>query len=630
MNRRTSSRAWGSLAGLFALLPLLINAQILAAQSPRVSGVVSTSGTSVANASVTFIDAADSTVRFDTLTDEFGGYLLSLSTGVESDAASPAAFRLEQNYPNPFSSSTAISWFLERPDEALLIIYDLVGREVRRFTHGPQPSGVHRLLWDGRDERGEQLPRGVYFCRLQSSNRIMTRKMLYLPGQNLENNSGLAIPLHPARTAAGPGLENVRLSDSWIVRITNTANTIPRIVPAEFSGITVEGITVRNFYVDRHQPALTAVVQFDQPRQIIRGFGAANIVGWRPDMTAGQIATAFGTGDGQLGFSILRLRVPPDSTAFKAQVATARAAHQRGAILIASPWTPPARMKTNNSLIGGRLRLDCYDDFARHLASFVNYMAAQGAPLYAISVQNEPDVNVTYESCDYNGEEMRKFMRENAPAITTRVMAPEGCNFNRSLSDPILNDPVATANLGMICGHLYGGGLEPYPLAREKGVEVWMTEHLVLDTDWASALATGKEIHDCMAAEMNAYVWWYIIRYYGPIDENGTVTRRGWVMSHFSRFIRPGCRRIEVTENPQPGVHLSAYTEGTNLVIVALNTGARAAEQPFALSGSSVTALTPFVTTAEKNCIAGEAISVSDGRFTLTLEPSSITTVVSR
>lgn len=625
---RSRPPGWFSWAQPF--LWVLMTAYGAHSQSFQVSGVVSTAGASVAYASVTFTDAADTSIRFATVTDEFGSYLLIFSTGLEANSATPTAFTLEQNYPNPFSSSTSLFYTLARPGTALLTIYDVLGREVRRYTPGPQATGLHSLVWDGRNDRGETLPPGAYFCRLHCGDQTVTRKMLFLPGRSLQANSGPTIAIALAHQSTGLRSKSRVLSGSYNIRIGNTDRTSPRIVPTEFSGVVLAVNTVKNFYVAKSVPVQNAIVQLNSPRQTIRGFGAANIVGWRRDMTAKEITAAFNSGDGQLGFTILRLRVPSDSNAFSEQVTTAKAASRLGALIIASPWSPPAWMKTNKGLIGGRLRQECYDDFARYLNSFVEYMAGQGAPLYAISVQNEPDVTVNYESCDYDSEAMLMFMRENASSIGTRVMAPEGFNLNHSLSDPILNDPVAAANLGMICGHIYGGGLGEYPLAREKGKEVWMTEHLVLETDWANVLATGKEIHDCMVAGMSAYVWWYLVRYYGPIDENGTVTKRGYVMSHFARFVRPGFRRIEVTENPQPAVHLSAYQEGAHVVIIALNMGTTTAEHPISLSGGAVPAFSPYVTTASKDCVEGSAISAGSGQFTVQLEPSSITTLVGK
>ena len=389
--------------------------------------------------------------------------------------------------------------------------------------------------------------------------------------------------------------------------------------------------------------AQEAIIYLDSTQQVIRGFGAANILPWRPDMTATEIVKAFGTEDGQIGFSILRLRIPPDTYGFAANVATAQAAHAMGATIIASPWSPPDSMKTNGSPVGGRLLESSYDDFAAHLKSFVDYMADNGVPIHAVSVQNEPDVSVTYESCDYNAAEMLKFMQENAPSVGTGVFAPESYHFDHSLSDPILNDSTATANTAFIGGHIYGGGLVPYPLAESKGKEIWMTEHLSGQDDytnnWSWSLAVAKEINACMNAGMSAYIWWYIVRYYGPISDGehtaygrkGTVTKKGYVMSQFARFIRPGFVRVAATYNPQAQVYVTAYKSDSDIVIVAVNESSASVSQTFSLPDLADvdTAFTPYVTSETKNCIQESDINMSGGSLTALLDSRSITTFVS-
>lgn len=370
-------------------------------------------------------------------------------------------------------------------------------------------------------------------------------------------------------------------------------------------------------------------VHLDSALQIIRGFGAANIVGWRPDMTAGEIQTAFGTGSGQLGFSIMRLRVPPDSAGFAANIPSAEAAYSMGVTIIASPWTPPAWMKSNGSLVGGTLNPSAYAAFASHLKAFSDTMSASGVSLYAISVQNEPDANVSYESCFWNGTQFLNFMKNNAASVGVPVFMPESMNFNHSLSDPALNDPVAAANIGFIGGHTYGTHPSPYPLAAAMGKEVWMTEYLDLDTSWDAALGTGMSIHDCMTSGMSAYVWWYIVRFYGPIDETGVVTRRGYAMSQFSRFVRPGYHRVSAKANPQTNIYVSAYKNGSKVVLVVLNLGADSVSQEFIMAGLAASSFTPYVTSGSKNCEKGNEVPVSNYRFTATLDPSSITTFVS-
>jgi glucuronoarabinoxylan endo-1,4-beta-xylanase len=373
----------------------------------------------------------------------------------------------------------------------------------------------------------------------------------------------------------------------------------------------------------------TAVIELNSTQQVIRGFGAANIVPWRPDMTSDQAITAFGTGADQIGFSILRLRVPYDQSEFSLNVPTAQSATSMGVTLIASPWTPPPWMKTSNSIVGGRLYDTSYASYAAHLKSFADYMANNGAPLYAISVQNEPDVTVTYESCDWSASEMVKFAKENAPSVGLRIILPESATFDHSISDAVLNDPAAAANVSIIGGHIYGGGLASYPLAASKGKELWMTEYLDLDTSWTANIGTGKEINDCMNAGMNAYIWWYIVRFYGPIREDGSISKRGYVMSQYARFVRPGFFKINATANPQAGVYVTAYKNGSKVVIVALNMSSSSISQTFTIQNGTVTTFTPYVTSSTKNCVQGSDIGVSSGGFVATLDPSSVATFVS-
>ena len=78
----------------------------------------------------------------------------------------------------------------------------------------------------------------------------------------------------------------------------------------------------------------------------------------------------------------------------------------------------PATMKSNNSLIDGFLNPSDYAAYATYLNDFARYMADSGAPLYAMSVQNEPDIDVTYESCDWTPAQMLDFCQNYAQAIT--------------------------------------------------------------------------------------------------------------------------------------------------------------------------------------------------------------------
>jgi len=382
----------------------------------------------------------------------------------------------------------------------------------------------------------------------------------------------------------------------------------------------------------------TAIVDLDSTHQTIRGFGAANILPWRPDMTDSEIETAFGTEEGQLGFTILRLMIEPTSNNWSLNIRTAKKAHDLGVLIFASPWNAPSDMlETVNGL--KRVGYDKYEDYAYHLDDFNIFMEDNGVPIYAISVQNEPDFG---DWTRWTSGEMLTFMRDYASIIGTRVMAPESFQFRHGMSDPILNDSLACSNLGIVGGHIYGGGIAPYPLAESKGKEIWMTEHYTDSQNsgnlWPLALNVGIEIHYVMTAGMNAYIWWYIVRFYGPISDGtndsgnkGDVTKRGYIMSQYSRFIRPGYFRIQCDSYPQTSVYTSAYKDGTSskVVIVAINSSLEAKNQTFAFQNGHVEKFTPYVTSETKDCDRENDIIVSNDSLHVTLDAKSVTTFMS-
>ncbi|MFY1594652.1 glucuronoxylanase [Micromonospora sp. WMMD737] len=286
--------------------------------------------------------------------------------------------------------------------------------------------------------------------------------------------------------------------------------------------------------------AAPATVNLSAQRQTIKGYGAMAHAAWIGDLTATQRETAFGTGEGRLGFSILRIPVGESSADFGRDLATAKRAAELGVTVFASPWNPPASMietfTRGSQTNAKRLRYSSYAAYAQHLNDFTSYMRNNGVPLYGISVQNEPDY--AHDWTWWTSAEMVRFLRENAGSISTRVMAPESFQYIKSVSDPILNDPAALANVDIIGAHLYGTSYSnfPYPLFTQKGAgkELWMTEVYYPNSNtnsgdaWPEALDVGEHIHRAMVdAEFQAYVWWYLRRSYGPMREDGQVSKRG-------------------------------------------------------------------------------------------------------
>ncbi|WP_255946300.1 glycoside hydrolase family 30 beta sandwich domain-containing protein [Streptomyces odontomachi] len=384
--------------------------------------------------------------------------------------------------------------------------------------------------------------------------------------------------------------------------------------------------------------AATVVVDPSAVRQTIRGFGGMNHPVWISDLTAAQRDTAFGNGTGQLGFSILRIHIDEDQSNWSKEVATAQRAAALGAIVFASPWNPPSSM---TETVSGRKRLkySSYAAYAQHLNDFTTYMKNNGVNLYAVSVQNEPDYANDWTS--WTSTEIVNFLKNNAGSINTKVIAPESFQYVKSMSDPILNDSAALANMDILGAHLYGTsyGNFPYPLFQQKGAgkELWMTEVYYPNSSssadaWPEALDVSEHIHHAMVdAEFQAYVWWYIRRSYGPMREDGQISKRGANMAQFSKFVRPGAVRINVTANPQSNVYVSAY-KGANsqIVIVAINKNSSTVSQQFSLSNSTASSVASWLTDSSRNVASQAGISVSNGSFTGSLPAQSVTTFVTQ
>lgn len=369
-----------------------------------------------------------------------------------------------------------------------------------------------------------------------------------------------------------------------------------------------------------------------QNNQTIQGFGCATV--FTPpnttQYTSDEFDRLFGTGNGKVGLSLLRIRVASDEAWRAVELNHAKWAKQNGALIFATPWSPPASMKTNSSIIGGSLKPDSSAAYAKYLNDFANYMAANGAPLYAVSVQNEPDWNPSYEGCQWTATEMTNFLKNHGQLITaTKLMAPELVNNNQTYINTILGDNAAVANVDILGAHIYGGGIVENNTAKSLNKEVWMTEHLDTNYNFTASINTAVEIHNCLTtANFSAYVWWYGKRFYGPIGQDGLVTKRGFIMSHFARFIKPGSIRIGNGINSSTDVLISAYKNGTKKIIVAINKGIYNVNQKITVQDAAITNVVPYTTTELKNVEAGAAITAISNSFSFTLPANSITTFI--
>lgn len=358
--------------------------------------------------------------------------------------------------------------------------------------------------------------------------------------------------------------------------------------------------------------SVTITVDTGTKYQYITGFGGMSNVWVSPKVTAKDIDTLFSPD--ALGYNIFRICIYPymdklfDGTEPYTPAATAgytnppdthkdyyeivKGARSHGAIILATPWTFPAEWKDTGSRTGGgRLLEEYYDEYAYYLRDYVKRMADNGAPIDVISVQNEPDIEVTYDSSNWPPEAMYNFVKNYISLIReeikpVKIMPGESFNFNRNMYEDILNDPEAVKNIDIAGGHIYGSGLTRYDNAINKGKEVWMTEHLLntsgnynYDSTWPAVWVFAKDIHNSMAAaHFNAYIWWHAKRFYSMIGDgsyntvDGEILPRGYVMSHYAKYAT-GKTRVAATAagTSADSVYVTAYESDKDISLVLFN-----------------------------------------------------------
>ena len=93
----------------------------------------------------------------------------------QSETLIPNQFQLLQNYPNPFNGSTTFTYRLPNSGKVVVSVYDLLGKKIETLVDRYQNSGTYQVVWDA-----TKYPSGVYIYRLTYSERLFTRKCLYL------------------------------------------------------------------------------------------------------------------------------------------------------------------------------------------------------------------------------------------------------------------------------------------------------------------------------------------------------------------------------------------------------------------------------------------------------------------
>ena len=329
-------------------------------------------------------------------------------------------------------------------------------------------------------------------------------------------------------------------------------------------------------------------------------------------------------GDSTLGtFSIahdLKYRIP--------LIKRAMAASGNRLKLFASPWSPPAYMKTNHDMLhGGKLLPAYYHTWALYYTKFIRSYREAGVPVWGVTIQNEPMATQTWESCIYQADDEKNFLK----SYLGPVMAQQGLSdvhiivwdHNRDLiiqrAQTIFDDPGAARYAWGIGYHWYedwSGGTQMYDNVALVH-RLYPDKHLIFTEGtpanfdstaygrWSLGEAYGRSmIHDFNSGT-EAWTDWNIL-----LDEKGgpnhvgnfcfapihADTRTGqliytnsyYYIGHFSKFIRPGATRIMAAASRSMLLATAFRNVDGTVAVVVMNPTNRGGEYYLTVGSSAV------------------------------------------
>jgi glucosylceramidase len=281
--------------------------------------------------------------------------------------------------------------------------------------------------------------------------------------------------------------------------------------------------------------------------------------------------------------------------------------------VMASPWSAPAWMKDSGSLIKGTLLPEYYDAFARYLLKYVDAYAAEGIPVFALTVQNEPD----FEPADYPG------MRLNAPArarfigdhlgplIAARGNSPLIFDWDHNWDKPqepsaVLSDPAAGPHVAAVAWHCYGGdpSAQSTVHAAFPDKDAYMTE--CSDGTWEPVRSGGLPMQTQQLIVQATRDWARGVLFWNlALDERGgphaggcdtcigvvtidsatgRVSRNNgyYALAHASRFVRRDAVRIASTATGD-GLDNVAFQNADDGSVVLIVTNRNSKERAFSV-----------------------------------------------
>ena len=266
--------------------------------------------------------------------------------------------------------------------------------------------------------------------------------------------------------------------------------------------------------------------------------------------------------------------------------------------IMASPWSPPTWMKSNNNFKGGSLKPECFGVYADYFVRYIHEMKREGISIDAITIQNEPLHPGNVPSMLMVAEDQALFVRQNlgpafkAAGLKTRIIVYDHNADKISYPLTILRDPEAAKYVDGSAFHLYGGRIEAlsdvhaeFPQKNLYFTEQWVGApgNLAADLAWhTKVLIIGATRNWCrnvlewnLASDPsnNPHTAGGCTSCLGTITlEGDQVTRNPayYVLAHAAKFVRPGSVRI--ASNYLDALPNVAFrTEEGKIVVVVIN-----------------------------------------------------------
>jgi len=270
--------------------------------------------------------------------------------------------------------------------------------------------------------------------------------------------------------------------------------------------------------------------------------------------------------------------------------------------IYASPWSPPAWMKTNSDMLyGGKLKPEYYQTWADYFVKYVQAYEQEGTPIWGLTVQNEAAATQVWESCIYTAAEERDFVRDYlGPTLKKNGLSDlklmiwdhnRGIMYQRA--KVVYDDPEASQYVYGMAFHYYVG--DHYDNVRL--VHDAFPDKMLIYTEagmggtWETGIHVAKNMIIDLNNWTNGWTFWNFLldEQRGPRHVGGLGGPRSSIVTvdtntgelsfnppfycfgHFSRFIKPGAKRIACTSNSDDFLATASINTDDDVAVVLLN-----------------------------------------------------------